>query len=180
MAPCDEILNLERSSGIPLGGTNASHWRYKTAGKLLSFLPKEPSKPGLTEQSNLLPTNCKKEGQIVLNSSLNPDFGDCHSRPTSAATPDVKAQPFCQIIEQDNLSLILNHGLGGWKCKNLSQRFIRSWCLKQKGLQPAFHTQNSAQRKIFHLSCWSCPTQTSTRRVTGVELREGGTLPARP
>lgn len=43
------------------------------------------------------------------------------------------------------------------------QRFIRSWCH-----QPTSHTQNSPQRSIFHLSCWSCPTQTSTSRVTGV------------
>lgn len=124
MALSDEILNLHRRSGIPLGGKNASHWRYKTAGKLLSFPLKEPCKPELTEQSNfnLLPMSCRKEGQILLNSSLNPDFGDDHSTPTSAAIPDVKAQPFCQRIEQDHLSLLLNHGQGGWRYKNLTVR----------------------------------------------------------
>lgn len=63
--------------------------------------------------SILLPTNCRKEGQILLNSSLNPDFGDCHSRPISVAIPDVKAHPFCQRTEQDHLFLILNQAWEG-------------------------------------------------------------------
>lgn len=174
MAPCDEILNLERSSGIPLGGKNASHQRYKTAGKLLSFLLKEASRPGLTEQSNfnLLPKNCRKEGQILLNSSLNPDFGDCYSRPPPAATPDVKAHPFCQRTEQDHLSLVLNHGLGGWRYKNLRVRDssdpgVMVPSSREVSSHPA--TDRTLFKGTFSTSpAGAAPLPTSTRRVTGL------------
>lgn len=112
-APCDEVLNLERSTGIPLGRKNASHQRYKTAGKL----SRKPCKSDWQSTATLiwLLKKCWKEGQILLPSRLNPDFGDYHSRSTSAAIPPVKTRPFCQRTEQGHISFFLNHGQGRWR-----------------------------------------------------------------
>lgn len=94
-----DTKQLESWAGSP------SNWGWQSTATLIWFQKK-----------------CWKEGQILLPSSLNPDFGNYHSRPTSAAIPRVKADPFCQRIKQGHLSFFLNHAQGRCRYKYLMVR----------------------------------------------------------
>lgn len=164
---CDEILNLERSTGIPLEGKNVSHQRYRTAGKL----SRKHCKSGLAEHSNfsLVPKEMLKGGTNLLPSSFNPDFEDYHSRPHICSHSARKGTSFCHRTKQGHLSsFLLNHGQGRWGDKYLVVTDSFGIWEMLVSLPHVIETspanlsctahQSSPYSSIFHLSYWNCPT----------------------
>ena len=160
-------MNLERSTGIPLGGKNASHQRYKTAGKL----SRKPWKSGLTEHSNFNPvTKNKLRGGTNFTSFQPQSWFWGLSLKTHICSHSTSKDP---SILPKNWAGPSFFPFKSWPGKveigvSRGQRFIRdvgdpgviSWSTREVPSQPLRHPahQSSSHRSTFHLSHWNCPT----------------------
>lgn len=165
-APCDEILNQEKSTGIPLGGKNASHQRYKTAGKLR----KKPCESGLTEHSNfnLVPKKMLKGGTNFTSFRARSWFGGLSlkthicSHSTCKNTfflPKNRAGPFFFLFKSCPGKVEVGVSHGQRFIRDLGDPSVTSSSIREVSSQPLKHPahQRSSYRSVFHSPIGTAP-----------------------